>query len=99
MIKRIAEHYGFKKQFNKAVEELGEVLVEISKTITNFEEGEPDPRQRAHLIEECVDSIIMLQQLIVLVHGEEEAAGIRKYKIDRQIERINKELSEWMGVK
>jgi len=73
---RAIDHWGVEHQKRKAMEELGELLVELSK--------EQDGRTNADLIRgELADVIIMCEQLRLIYGGKETDAWI-----DRKLERL-----------
>lgn len=78
-IKRIAEHYGWMHQRNKAIEELGELIVAIARN------------DRENIIEEIADVMVMIMQIEHFLLCEEEVCDIIEQKLDRQIERIKQE--------
>lgn len=53
------ETYGIGSQFNQATEELAELIVAINKYRRQMNEA-----RQAAVIEECADSIIMIEQLL-----------------------------------
>lgn len=83
-IKRIAVNYGLFHQLRKTQEELRE-LYEAIGSFLNGEQGTLD-----HVIEECVDVEIMLEQIRLLLGRDSDDAfkAYRDYKLIRQIRRI-----------
>lgn len=80
-IKRIADYYKVKHQEQKLVEELGELLIEISKNmIAN--------KVTDNTASEIADVIILLTQIVYLYDIEQEVYDKFIYKIDREIKRI-----------
>lgn len=84
-LRTIANHYGYDHQLNKLVEEIGEVLIEISKY--NATKNEVD---FICLEQELADVEVLIMQLKMLGDTEHIERTI-DYKIQRQIERIEKE--------
>lgn len=90
-IKKIANHYGVQKQCIQSMEECGELIQAIAKVQRSS--GQDDIiRAKNHLYEEIADVNIMIEQLKYLL----QLSGIRinnemNNKLDRQIERIEKE--------
>lgn len=88
-IKTIVDHYGFKSQTDKAVEEMGELITAIIKWKQSgmYEDY-------LHMTEELVDVEIMVQQLKHEIYstkdGKERYKKMREFKLNRQIERIKK---------
>lgn len=85
---QILEHYGYKAQELKAIEELTElqaVLIQIINKGSN-------PVFLSELIGEIADVKIMLSQLeLIFCIDPDELRDIIEYKIDRQIKRIENE--------
>ena len=80
--KKIADHYGLRKQLWQTVEEMAELTQVICKT------GRYDmDTVRDHLVEEVADVSIMIDQIVYLL-GDNMIAKIREEKINRQLERI-----------
>lgn len=81
-IVKIATHYGLEHQKRKLVEEMAELTQDIMK--------EKD------IVEELVDVEIVLEQLKFLLMGNDEVkeyyTNMREYKIERQLERMKKEV-------
>ena len=76
-LKYIADHYGLERQLGKCKEELGELI----KAIDSLDE-------RA-IIEEVADVEIMISQIKYLRDiPDEQVDVIKKYKIQRQLQRI-----------
>lgn len=81
-LKKIANHYGLRRQLWQTVEETAELTQVICKT------GRYDmDTVRDHLVEEVADVSIMIDQLVYLL-GDNMIAKIREEKIKRQLERI-----------
>lgn len=73
---RAVDHYGVEHQKRKAIEELGELICELSR--------EQDHRtDREHILEELADVIIMCEQLRLIYGGKETDAWI-----DRKLQRL-----------
>lgn len=79
----IANHYGYDHQLNKLVEEIGEVLIEISK----YKEADGF---RADLESELADVYVLIMQLKMLGDTEHIERTI-DHKIRRQLKRIEEE--------
>lgn len=86
-IRMISEHYSKEKQTMKACEECRELLAELNAgERINGKLVLPD-----NTWSECADVIIMIAQL-AMQHGKEEKVLEQiRYKVDRQINRIEGE--------
>jgi hypothetical protein len=84
LIKAI-EHYGERNQITQAIEELGELIVQLAKC--SNERG-----LRIHLLAEIADASIMLEQL-KLIFGATEVQGLMIQKLERLDSRIKEEVS------
>lgn len=82
-LKKIIDFYGSENQKNKLIEELGELLIELSKN----KAGKQNQRK---LAEEMADVHILIEQLIMKENMEEEYKRVRNYKINRQIMRMGR---------
>lgn len=73
---RAVDHYGVEHQKRKALEELGELICELSR--------EQDNRtDREHIREELADVIIMCEQLRIIYGAQETDSWI-----DRKLQRL-----------
>lgn len=80
-IKKILDHYGGENQIRKTIEELDE-LKEALEERHNVE----------HILEECADVMIMLNQLSLIYDFDKEMANVMmEYKIERTLLRIREE--------
>lgn len=82
-LKKIANHYGLRRQLCQTVEEMAELTQVICK-IRRYGMA----TVRDHLVEEVADVSIMIDQLEYLL-GDNMIAKIREEKIKRQLERIS----------
>lgn len=80
----IFRHYGFDHQVGKTIEELGELLYAIDESIYWWNEGQPlSDENRAAILTECADVIVMCAQLLRLdavlypVNMEPNVHGLR----------------------
>ena len=80
----IFRHYGFDHQVGKTIEELGELLYAIDESIYWWNEGMPlSEENRAAILTECADVIVMCAQLLRLdavlypVNMEPNVHGLR----------------------
>lgn len=80
----IADHYGTLGQLNKTLEECTELKDAIAGYLQNSD-------SRAHIAEEIADVRVMLTQIEYLLHSEYEVEGMMRYKVDRQLKRIEAE--------
>ena len=81
LLKCAIERYGAEKQTIKAVEEMGELLKELSKNSW----GEAN---RAHIAEEIADVRIMLDQMEIIHECAFLARGYEKAKLKRLAGRL-----------
>lgn len=80
--KKIADHYGLRRQLCQTVEEMAELTQVICK-IRRYGMN----TVRDHLVEEVADVSIMIDQLEYLL-GDSRIAQIKAEKIERQKRRI-----------
>ena len=84
-IRRIADFYKTKHQEQKLLEEVGELIIEISSNMRKNNISD-------NTASEIADVTILLEQLKYLYNIEEQVNEKIKYKIDRQIKRISRRL-------
>jgi hypothetical protein len=84
LIKAI-EHYGERNQITQAIEELGELIVQLAKC--SNERG-----LRIHLLAEIADASIMLEQL-KLMFGANEVQGLMIQKLERLDSKMKDDIS------
>ena len=94
-VKRIADHYGLAKQTRQLSEECAELIQATSKYM-RFQEtsyaSTVDWKYLQNVCEEIADVEVMLEQIKYLLHINPNAIDeIKKKKIHRQLERIEKE--------
>nr|DAR46013.1 MAG TPA: nucleoside triphosphate pyrophosphohydrolase [Caudoviricetes sp.] len=82
-LQMIYEHYG-KYQFTKCLEELQELIEAINLYIVSGCSEEPE----GHVVEEIADVWIMITQIIMMLNAENEVDEYKKYKVERQLERM-----------
>lgn len=75
ILMRAIEHYGVEHQVTQAIEELAEVIVELSKYKNN--QG-----LRIHILRELADALIMLEQM-AFIFGREEVHGLMNQKLEK----------------
>lgn len=81
---RIIEYYGFEHQLKKLVEELRELESAILYDTKNTE----------HIQEEMADVLNLIEQItLYMPMWYPRVQNIKDYKIERQIERIEKEIN------
>jgi len=90
-LERIAVHYGLRHQFYKTTEELDELKDEIMEALSVNPKYKISPELRTKIIGEIADVEVMLDQLKYLMGIKKEVRKMRKFKINRQIERIKNE--------
>lgn len=84
------EKYGEEKQMDIAIEELSELIQAICKWKRNTTPADTVVL-RDHVIEELVDVEIVSKQLYMMFVGdsEEEYEAMKRFKLNRQKERLN----------
>jgi NTP pyrophosphatase (non-canonical NTP hydrolase) len=83
-IKYIADYYGFTSQADMLIEESAEFIQAVSK----FRRG--NENEYAHIKEELADVLVCAEQLKYLL-GASNIENIINAKLDRQLQRIEKE--------
>ena len=95
-IKRIANHYGLAKQQRQLAEECAELIQATSKYMRFQEESYAltvDWTYLQNVIEEIADVEVMLDEIKHLLNINPNAIEeIKKNKVDRQLERIEREV-------
>lgn len=82
---KIIEHYGINNQQRKLQEE----VFELQEAIIKFENGIGDIKE---VVEELVDVTVLLDQFRVFYEiYQDEESEIYDFKVNRQLERIEKE--------
>lgn len=84
-LKSIADHYG-QAQFEKCIEELDELKEAIYLHIASGYSKETE----SHVNEEICDVENMTAQLKMLMNSEDIVDGIKRFKVDRQLKRIER---------
>lgn len=83
-IKKIADHYGIKKQMHQLAEECSELAVEASHSARKG--------TTVKIIEEMADVLIMIEQVVYLAKIDIcDIEDCINYKLDRQMERIKED--------
>ena len=77
--KLILEHYGLKNQKQQLIQELGELIVAITKN--NLE----------NILEEMADCLVMIDQFLTIDEYFDRVEVIKLEKLKRQLECIKKE--------
>ena len=91
-IQSIADHYGFIKQSMMMIEECSELQKAICKW--HRKRGDLliyeffDCQERADIIDELADAIIMAKQISYLLSAEDEVSEQIEFKLDRQLRRM-----------
>ena len=91
---KIVEYYGYEKQIPVWIEEMSELTKELCKWARKYDELEGDiPLQLlTNLQEEITDVTICLDQIKYAIQFmEDDLMKEYKYKVDRQLDRIEKE--------
>jgi len=81
----IAEHYGLTDQLGQTKEELRELI----EAIEDYEKC-PSIDSAAAIFEETADVENMTYQIKYLMRSEDAVEGIKRYKVDRQLGRIER---------
>ena len=96
-IKKIARHYGIRRQTLKTLEELNELGAEL-RWLANLNieplhlvSVEEIDKQLAKVCEEIADVEVMIAQLKFLFDCDEQVETIKKFKVNRELERMKKE--------
>lgn len=85
---RIIAHFGgYAHQKEKAIEELSELQQALARDL----QGEGD---RANIIEEIADALVMIAQLVLIYGIHREVERVADEKVNRTLERIEKEQKE-----
>ncbi len=84
--KRILKHYGTPHQKAKTIEELAELIVALQKDLLSCKK-----ELSRETLEEVADVQIMLMQLLDKDDDKKAVNDLILYKIERQIQRIEKE--------
>ena len=83
-IKKIADHYGIKRQMHQLAEECSELAVEASHSARKG--------VTVKIIEEMADVLLMIEQVVYLSGiAIEDIDECISFKIDRQMKRIKEE--------
>ena len=89
-IKQIADHYGYEHQSRQCIEE----MAELTQAINKFWRKEIPNRNNYKLLqkiyEEIADVQICLDQLKYLLNCYDEVEAMERYKLGREIARIEK---------
>lgn len=94
-LQQIANYYGLAWQEGKLIEELGELIVAVSKDFQNKAlESKLVNKLSKGVIEELADVKIMIEQIEYLTDSSLEVETQINKKLERQISRINLEKSE-----
>ena len=82
-IKIIADNYTKEEQSIQAIEEMSELIKELTKNINRGKDN------REEIKSEIADVEIMLEQLLMKYEiNREEVDEVKRYKIERQMKRI-----------
>ncbi len=89
-IKKIANHYGFAEQSRQLMEEMAELTIALNKY--HREQDYPSVECAVNLDEELADVTIMIEQIKYLLRiTDSYFEGVVEKKLNRQLERIEKE--------
>jgi hypothetical protein len=88
ILEKAIRHYGVENQMIQTMEELSELSVAISKCLRYKD----DIEARNNLVEEVEDTLIMIDQLKIIMNIKNyELECYRQYKLERLEKRINNE--------
>lgn len=86
---RIIDHYGKGHQINKAIEELGELIVALAKEKNAHKRQQVAPHHRADIIQEIADVKITIAQLEIIFACQSEVELMVAYKLKRTLKEMN----------
>lgn len=86
-LKVIAQHYGYHKQKDIAIEEMAELTMAICKLGRTSTIDDDYSKAFNNVLEEIADVTVMMLQLAKLL-GEDRVFEIMEQKLNRQLERI-----------
>lgn len=98
-ILEIINHYGIRKQlkyFQSEIFELNEAIIDF-ENYEDLVDIEIDTKEhlKNHITEEIADVMVMLKQMQLYYNiSDADVKEVMKFKVDRQIERINEEVSK-----
>lgn len=85
--KEILEYYGGKHQVIVAMEELAELIQQLSKSVRGSD-------NRTDIVEEIADVHIMLEQMRIFFNiSTAEIYDVMRLKLERETERINERVN------
>ena len=88
ILEKAIKHYGTKNQLAQSIEELAELIVAINKCLRYKD----DIEARNNLVEEVEDTLIMIDQLKIIMDIKDyELECYRQYKLERLERRIENE--------
>lgn len=90
-LREVSEHFGYNIQSLKLVEEMAEAGKEIVKLKIEAYNQKSMEDRRNKLIEELADVTIVLQQVIHQMDAEDDVAKVRKEKIAKVYNIVQKE--------
>lgn len=94
-LRQIANYYGLAWQEGKLIEELGELIVAVSKDFQNKAlESKLVNKLSRSVIEELADVKIMIEQIEYLTDSGLEVEEQINKKLERQLDRVNTEKSK-----
>ena len=88
ILEKAIKHYGVENQMAQSIEELAELIVAINKCLRYKD----DIEARNNLVEEVEDTLIMIDQLKIIMDIKDyELECYRQYKLERLERRIENE--------
>ena len=82
LLKRLLKAKGIKEQSRQAIEELGELIVELSKAL-RYQSNGGAPANLDSIAEEIADARIMIDQMELFYNTKTRSLDYRKMKLER----------------
>lgn len=89
-IQYIANHYGYENQSRQCIEEMAELTQAINKHWRKEIPNRNNYELMQKIYEEMADVEVCLDQMKYLLNCHDEVAAMKSYKLDCEIERIEK---------
>lgn len=87
---KILQHYGEEHQYQKLVEELGELLIAVSRRLTTQDYDEI-LKAEENVVEEMADVMVLMNQLTISIGALGKREDYYNAKVNRQLERIKRD--------
>ena len=88
ILKKCLDKWGIDSQVDLAIEEIGELIEQLGKTISSINKYKRGRIKRYEVLEECVDVFFMMQQIRIV--DPKTFDKISEYKLLRLEEILNK---------